>query len=210
MHQKQGLIIDLRGNSGGLLSNAVAVSDMLLDKGLIVSIEGRQNGRQGVIQSYEANPEELFEGPIAILIDGGSASASEIVSAALHDHHRAILIGERSFGKGLVQKVVPLEQSAGLNLTVSHYLTPRGKNIHHNGITPDITVAEPKNDALHIDSLTNLDLEAFKRQQLQHDPVVQAAIKWLQQQKSKPPELNAPRKKSTSDLDPVNTLHTGI
>ncbi|MEB3206023.1 MAG: S41 family peptidase [Vampirovibrionales bacterium] len=189
---KKGLIIDLRGNSGGLLSNAVSVSDMLLDSGVIVSIEGRQNGHQAVIQAYHANRGQLFEGPVAVLIDGGSASASEIVSAALHDHHRAVLIGQRSFGKGLVQKVVPLEQSAGLNLTVSRYLTPRGQNIHHNGIAPDMFIPEHNDNKLVLPISTHVaDLDTVKRQRLQQDPVVKAAIRWLDRHCRHQPSTNS-------------------
>jgi carboxyl-terminal processing protease len=136
LDNKQGLILDVRNNPGGLLSNALAVADLFLDAGDIVTVENRQHQTQ----HYGALPGQLFAGPIIVLINGGSASASEIVAGALQDHHRAQLVGTTSFGKGLVQQVLDMPGKAGLTLTVSRYRTPSGRDIHIKGIQPDVTV----------------------------------------------------------------------
>src|SRR5438876_9458035 len=117
-----GLILDLRNNPGGLLDQAVAVSDAFLDKGEIVSTRGR---RSDDAQRYNARPGDIAAGlPVAVLINGGSASASEIVAGALQDHHRAVLIGTRSFGKGSVQTIIPLPGHGAVLLTTARYCTP--------------------------------------------------------------------------------------
>lgn len=134
---KKAIILDLRGNYGGLLSNAVEIADLFLDDGVIVSVQGRRKEDR---QEFEAEKGEITHRPMVLLIDGGSASASEILSGALHDHHRAKLIGETTFGKGLVQKINSLSDGSGLNITVARYLTPNGSDIHKKGIPPDIAV----------------------------------------------------------------------
>ena len=148
---KKGFIIDLRSNPGGLLSNAIIISDMFLDKGVIVSTVDRD----GYIETQRA--ETIIKGaltdkPIVVLINKGSASASEIFSGAIKDNHRGVIIGEQSFGKGLVQEINKLPYGAGINITIQKYLTPNGTDINKKGITPDLVVelteehAKNKND----------------------------------------------------------------
>ncbi len=136
----KGLILDLRNNPGGLLDQAVAVSDLFLSEGLIVYTEGREEGSQLRFNAQEQGTEQNY--PLVVLINGGSASASEIVAGALHDHDRAVILGERSFGKGSVQTVIPLGDQSGLRLTTARYFTPSGISIQARGITPDIVVPQ--------------------------------------------------------------------
>jgi len=138
-----GIVLDLRNNPGGLLDQAVAVSDAFLDRGEIVSTRGR---RADDAQRYNAHPgTKLASGlPMAVLINGGSASASEIVAGALQDHHRAILIGTRSFGKGSVQTIIPLAGHGAMRLTTARYYTPSGRSIQAKGIVPDIMIEAAK------------------------------------------------------------------
>jgi carboxyl-terminal processing protease len=137
-----GVILDLRNNPGGLLDQAVAVSDAFIDKGEIVSTRGR---RAEDAQRYNARPGDIAAGlPIAVLINGGSASASEIVAGALQDHHRAILLGTKSFGKGSVQTIIPLPGHGAMRLTTARYYTPSGRSIQAKGIDPDIVVEAAK------------------------------------------------------------------
>jgi carboxyl-terminal processing protease len=138
----RGIVLDLRNNPGGLLDQAVAVSDAFLDRGEIVSTRGRR-AEDG--QRYDARPGDIAAGlPIAVLINGGSASASEIVAGALQDHHRAILLGTRSFGKGSVQTIIPLPAHGAMRLTTARYYTPSGRSIQAKGIEPDIVVEAAK------------------------------------------------------------------
>jgi len=140
-----GLIIDLRGNTGGLLPNAVFIANMFIDKGNIVSIVGR-NGYKKNIYAQQTN--FVIEKPMLILVDGGSASASEIFSGALKDYHRAKLVGTKTFGKGMVQKIIPMPNQTGLNLTIAKYLTPSGHDINKKGIAPDIEVKLSEKDMI--------------------------------------------------------------
>ena len=134
----RGVILDLRNNPGGLLDQAVAVSDAFLNQGEIVSTRGRNPDDA---QRYDARPGDIATGlPLAVLINGGSASASEIVAGALKDHHRAILLGTRSFGKGSVQTIIPLPGHGAMRLTTARYYTPSGRSIQAEGIEPDILV----------------------------------------------------------------------
>ncbi len=135
-----GLILDLRNNPGGLLEQAVAVSDLFLNKGLIVYTEGRETESQLEFSAHAAGTEPDY--PLIVLINGGSASASEIVAGALQDHSRAIILGEQSFGKGSVQTIIPLSDKSGLRLTTARYFTPSGRSIQALGITPDIVVSD--------------------------------------------------------------------
>ena len=145
-----GIVLDLRNNPGGLLDQAVAVSDDFLDKGEIVSTRGR---KPDDAQRYNAHPGDITGGlPVVVLINSGSASASEIVAGALKDHHRAILMGTRSFGKGSVQTIIPLPGHGAMRLTTARYYTPSGRSIQAKGIEPDIIVEaakieHPANDA---------------------------------------------------------------
>lgn len=152
------MIIDLRGNTGGLLDNAVFIANMFINNGEIVEIIYR-NGNKKII-SAEPN-KELVQKPIAILVNGASASASEILSGALKDSHKAKLIGKKTFGKGLVQKVVPLPNSTGLNVTIARYLTPNGTDINKLGIKPDIEVGN-EFDFYMNESQNDIQLETAK------------------------------------------------
>jgi carboxyl-terminal processing protease len=137
-----GLVVDLRNNPGGLLDQAVAVSDAFLDKGEIVSTRGRKADSG---QRFNAKPGDLADGmPLVVLINGGSASASEIVAGALQDHHRAILLGTKSFGKGSVQTIIPIPGHGAIRLTTARYYTPSGRSIQGKGIEPDILVEQAK------------------------------------------------------------------
>jgi carboxyl-terminal processing protease len=139
-----GVILDLRNNPGGLLDQAVAVSDAFIEKGEIVSTRGR---RTDDAQRYNAHSGDITGGlPMVVLINGGSASASEIVAGALQDHHRAILLGTRSFGKGSVQTIIPLPGHGAMRLTTARYYTPSGRSIQAKGIDPDIQVDAAKID----------------------------------------------------------------
>src|SRR5574344_644318 len=133
----KGLIIDLRGNTGGLLPNAVFIANLFIPKGNIVSIVGR-NGYKYDIKAQDTD--FGVKKPLVVLIDGTSASASEILSGALKDYHKAVLVGTTTFGKGMVQKVIPLPNETGLNLTIAKYLTPNGTDINKKGIKPDVEV----------------------------------------------------------------------
>ena len=133
---KKGIILDLRSNPGGLLTNAIYISDMLLKGGVIVSTVDRDRYKTTTRARYG----QVSEKPIVVLINKGSASASEILSGALKDNHRATIIGEQSFGKGLVQEINKLPDEAGMNITIQRYLTPSGQDINKKGITPDVVV----------------------------------------------------------------------
>ena len=148
----KGYVLDLRLNPGGLLDQAVAVSDAFLDKGEIVRTKGREERN---IDLYTARAGDLTNGkPVIVLINGGSASASEIVAGALQDHRRATVLGTRSFGKGSVQTIIPLQENGALRLTTALYYTPSGKSIQGAGINPDIEVAQPLPDELKGRDLT--------------------------------------------------------
>ncbi len=138
--KEKGLVIDLRNNPGGLLDQAIAVSDAFLDHGEIVSTRGRHADET---QRYNAHAGDLADGkPVIILVNGGSASASEIVAGALQDHRRATILGTRSFGKGSVQTIIPLGVNGALRLTTARYYTPSGRSIQAKGIDPDIEVVQ--------------------------------------------------------------------
>jgi carboxyl-terminal processing protease len=135
-----GFVLDLRNNPGGLLNQAILVSDAFLEKGEIVSTRGRDPVDS---ERYNATPGDLAQGkPIVVLVNGGSASASEIVSGALQDHHRAIIVGTKSFGKGSVQTIMPLQGDGAMRLTTARYYTPSGRSIQALGVAPDIIVEQ--------------------------------------------------------------------
>ena len=139
----KGFVIDLRNNAGGLLEQAVSVSDSFLDSGELLSIRGR---RADHTRSFSARNGDLANGmPMVVLINGGSASGAEIVAGALQDQKRAIVIGERSFGKGTVQSIISLGEQGGLKLTTARYYTPSGRSIELKGIDPDIIVVQGSN-----------------------------------------------------------------
>ncbi|MBW2465798.1 MAG: S41 family peptidase [Deltaproteobacteria bacterium] len=136
----KGLVLDLRNNPGGLLDVSVKVADIFLDEGIIVSTKGRIKEQNMEFSAHGGGPD--YEFPIVVLINGGSASASEIVAGALQDHKRALILGTQSFGKGSVQTIIPMGDGAGLRLTTARYYTPNGTSIQATGITPDVLVPE--------------------------------------------------------------------
>jgi len=138
----RGMILDLRNNPGGVLNSAVGVSDAFIDKGLIVYTEGRVADSK---MKLSATPGDLLNGaPMVVLINGGSASASEIVAGALQDHKRAVIMGTKSFGKGSVQTIIPVSNGAALKITTARYYTPSGRSIQASGIVPDIVTEEAR------------------------------------------------------------------
>ncbi|MCQ2958077.1 MAG: S41 family peptidase [Candidatus Gastranaerophilales bacterium] len=144
LKDKKGYIIDLRSNPGGLLANAIYISDMLLNGGTIVSTVDRDGYKEDTKAARKVSTTK----PIVVLINGGSASASEILSGALKDNGRATLVGEKTFGKGLVQEINKLSGGSGLNITTQRYLTPNGTDIHKKGITPDVQVVLTEEDII--------------------------------------------------------------
>lgn len=139
----QGLILDLRGNTGGLMPNAVVIADMFLTQGHIVSVVDREKQKSDI--DAQSKPYAINK-PVVILIDEGTASASEILSGALKDNQKAILVGKKTFGKGMIQKIYPLPNQTGMNLTIAKYLTPKGYDINKKGISPDYEVNYTEND----------------------------------------------------------------
>lgn len=135
---QKGLVIDLRDNGGGMLDTAVDMLDRLLPEGVVVYTLDK-NGKK---KEYTSTDEESFDKPIAVLVNGNSASASEVFSGALQDYGKASLIGTTTFGKGIVQSVFDLSDGTGLKLTTAKYYTPKGRNIHGTGLTPDIEVEQ--------------------------------------------------------------------
>ena len=147
----KGVVLDLRDNPGGLLNQAVKVSDDFLDGGMIVYTQGRQDNQQ---QKYFSHKKKEFDDyPMVVLVNGGSASASEIVAGALQDQKRAVILGQQTFGKGSVQTILPLDDHSALRLTTARYYTPTGRSIQAVGITPDVDVEPPKA------TLASLELE---------------------------------------------------
>lgn len=142
----KGLVLDLRNNPGGLLTQAVRISDLFLDTGMIVYTEGRiDSQRQKFFAQKDSFPADF---PMVVLVNGGSASASEIVAGALQDHKRAVVLGTKTFGKGSVQTILPLDDNSALRLTTARYFTPKGRSIQATGIVPDIIVeTTPPQDA---------------------------------------------------------------
>lgn len=152
------MIIDLRGNTGGLLDNAVFIANMFIQQGEIVEIIYRNGHKKSIKANYE---QKTFEKPLVVLVNGASASASEILSGALKDYKRAKLVGKKTFGKGLVQKVVPLPNKTGVNITIARYLTPNGTDINKLGIKPDIEVGNEYDFYLN-NSKKDIQLETAK------------------------------------------------
>ena len=137
-HPLQGLVLDLRNNPGGLLDQAVKVADIFIDTGIIVSTKGKNNQEQMVFAAHQEGSQNTY--PMVVLVNGGSASGSEIVAGALQDHKRAIILGTTTFGKGSVQTILPLPDGAGIRLTTAKYYTPSGDSIQATGIKPDMAV----------------------------------------------------------------------
>jgi carboxyl-terminal processing protease len=180
----KGIVLDLRNNPGGLLDQAVQVSDDFLDQGEIVSTRAR---RQEDAQRWNARSGDIAQGlPIVVLINAGSASASEIVAGALQDHRRAIVMGVKSFGKGSVQTVMPIPGNGAMRLTTARYYTPSGRSIQATGIEPDIEVLASREDSAN--AAARRDREADLRRALRNDNAPQAQ----QQAAPPPPPLNLP------------------
>ncbi|MFP7674750.1 S41 family peptidase [Marivita sp. S0852] len=187
MDNVEGIVLDLRNNPGGLLNQAIRVSDAFLEKGEIVSTRGRQP-EDG--DRYNATPGDLAEGkPIVVLINGGSASASEIVAGALQDHRRAIVVGTKSFGKGSVQTVMPLRGDGAMRLTTARYYTPSGRSIQSLGVSPDIVVEQPRRPEVseEEDEDTNVfnRSEADLRGSLDNDSLTEDEIQQIEADRAK-------------------------
>jgi len=186
-----GIVIDLRNNPGGLLNQAIKVSDAFLEKGEIVSTRGRE-AQDG--ERFNATPGDLAQGkPIVVLINGGSASASEIVAGALQDHNRAVVVGTKSFGKGSVQTVMPLRGDGAMRLTTSRYYTPSGRSIQALGVSPDILVAQPRRAPESEDEDENgapplLRSEADLRGSLDNDSLTEDEIKHIEETRERAEE----------------------
>ncbi len=180
-----GFILDLRNNPGGLLTQAIRVSDVFLETGEIVSTRGR-NPEDG--ERFNATPGDLTAGkPIVVLINGGSASASEIVAGALQDHRRAIVVGTRSFGKGSVQTVMPLRSNGAMRLTTARYYTPSGRSIQALGVSPDIVVAQPRSrpDTEADDTDPKRRSEADLRGRLNNDSLSEDEVRQIEADQAK-------------------------
>lgn len=155
----EGLVLDLRNNPGGLLDAAVDVSDAFITKGKIVYTEGRI---KDAAQEFNAKPNDILKGaPLVVLVNGGSASASEIVAGALQDHHRAIILGSKTFGKGSVQTVMPLTDNTAVKMTTARYFTPSGRSIQAEGIVPDIEI-----EGIKVSALEDNDFNPLREQDL--------------------------------------------
>jgi carboxyl-terminal processing protease len=181
-----GFIIDLRNNPGGLLNQAISVTDAFLESGEIVSTRGR-DARDA--ERYNATPGDLAEGkPIVVVINGGSASASEIVAGALKDHHRAIVVGTQSFGKGSVQTIMPVQGDGAMRLTTARYYTPSGRSIQSLGVSPDIIV-EPRPSVDEVEAEEEngpaLRSEADLRGSLENDSLTEDERKTLEEDRER-------------------------
>ncbi|WP_037313255.1 S41 family peptidase [Ruegeria halocynthiae] len=180
-----GVVLDLRNNPGGLLTQAIKVSDAFLNEGEIVSTRGRDPGEG---ERFNATIGDLAEGkPIVVLINGGSASASEIVAGALQDHRRAIVVGTKSFGKGSVQTVMPLRGDGAMRLTTSRYYTPSGRSIQALGVSPDIIVEQPRPtpDDEAEESNARTRTEADLRGSLNNDSLSEDEIRQIEEDRAK-------------------------
>lgn len=182
-----GIVVDLRNNPGGLLTQAIRVSDAFLEEGEIVSTRGR-NIQDG--ERFNATAGDLAEGkPIVVLINGGSASASEIVAGALQDHRRAIVVGTKSFGKGSVQTVMPLRGDGAMRLTTARYYTPSGRSIQSLGVSPDIVVEQPRRQPDTEEEEENTPRssrsEADLRGSLNNDSLTEDEIKQIEADRAK-------------------------
>jgi carboxyl-terminal processing protease len=179
----QGLVLDLRNNPGGVLEAGVGVSDLFLNDGIIVTADGRAPDAKF---EMDALPGDVLDGaPIVVLVNGGSASASEIVAGALKDHHRATLLGQQTYGKGSVQTVMPLADGHALKLTTSKYFTPSGVSIHGKGITPDVVVDEKELDA-HLKSEGEPTADLGVSEVARKDYEIQLAMDLLKKDQAQP------------------------
>lgn len=199
MDNVDGFVLDLRNNPGGLLTQAVQVSDAFLDAGEIVSTRGRDPRDS---DRYNAEAGDLAEGkPLVVLINGGSASASEIVAGALQDHHRAIVVGTRSFGKGSVQTIVPLQGKGAMRLTTARYYTPSGRSIQNLGVQPDVIVeqrppaevAEGEEAETEASAAARRRSEADLRGSLSNDSLSEDELRQLEEEREEAENMAARR-----------------
>jgi carboxyl-terminal processing protease len=184
----KGLILDLRNNGGGLLNQSIKVADLFLDEGAILSIKGRNNKNTKVFNATHSSVERKY--PLVVLINGGSASASEIVAGALQDHKRALILGTTSFGKGSVQTVETLRDGSGLKLTIARYYTPNDRSIQAKGIEPDIYLKhrrlDPKETSRREEGLLKeKDLENHLEAEPTKDPGTDSESKEEKEKKEK-------------------------
>jgi carboxyl-terminal processing protease len=185
----KGMIVDLRSNPGGLLDQAFKVANLFLEKGLIVYTDGRVKDSRMEFRATQGGPHYKFK--LAVLINEGSASASEIVAGALQDHDRALIVGTKSFGKASVQTIIPLANGSGLRLTTAYYYTPKGRNIQKTGIEPDVDLKkeiEQQEEAEFREELKKDKKDERSRvRHRQVDPAkdiaVKAALEWLRSSK---------------------------
>ncbi|MDZ4342733.1 MAG: S41 family peptidase [Candidatus Binatia bacterium] len=193
----KGLVLDLRNNPGGLLTQAVRVSDLFLDSGLIVYTEGRIESQK---QKYSAQKDgSWMDFPIVVLVNGGSASASEIVAGALQDHKRAVVLGTKTFGKGSVQTILPLDDNSALRLTTARYFTPKGRSIQALGIVPDIIAEPPMTPPAESKAEEKKRLGLREENLPGHLPNPQQAPSQPQDQSEKDKEKLVPRTAPTGD-----------
>jgi carboxyl-terminal processing protease len=193
MDNVTGFVIDLRNNPGGLLNQAIDVSDAFLEQGEIVSTRGRAAADS---ERFNARPGDLAMGkPVVVLINGGSASASEIVAGALQDHRRAIVVGTKSFGKGSVQTLIPLRDDGAMRLTTARYYTPSGRSIQALGVAPDIVVSQPRVDpteegteASAAEEAANARTEASLRGVLSNDSMTEDERRLLEEERARAEE----------------------
>ncbi|MDF0601089.1 S41 family peptidase [Psychromarinibacter sp. C21-152] len=209
MDNVEGIVLDLRNNPGGLLTQAIKVSDAFLEAGEIVSTRGRdpQDGER-----YNASPGDLAEGkPMVVLINGGSASASEIVAGALQDHRRAIVVGTKSFGKGSVQTVMPLRGDGAMRLTTARYYTPSGRSIQALGVSPDIVVqqppARPEEETEDEDTPRPLRSEADLRGALDNDSLSEDEQRQIEEERAAAEEAAQLREEDFQLSYAIDLLH---
>jgi len=179
----RGVVLDLRNNPGGLLDQAVYVSDAFLEQGEIVSTRGRTAADS---DRYNASAGDLADGlPMVVLINGGSASASEIVAGALQDHRRAIIVGEKSFGKGSVQTIMPLQGNGAMRLTTARYYTPSGRSIQALGIEPDVIVGQRLASEVEEDGVIPRRSEADLRGSIRNDSLTPEELQQLEEERAR-------------------------
>lgn len=204
----EGVVLDLRNNPGGLLKQAIAVSDAFLEEGEIVSTRGRDPQESDRVN---ATPGDIAEGkPVVVLINGGSASASEIVAGALQDHRRAVVVGTKSFGKGSVQTVMPLQGDGAMRLTTARYYTPSGRSIQALGVSPDILVEQPIRDpnAVEEEEETRRSrTEADLRGSLDNDSLTEDEIRQIEEERAEAEEAAKLRDEDFQLSYAVDLLH---
>ncbi|MCL1926548.1 MAG: S41 family peptidase [Syntrophorhabdaceae bacterium] len=197
----KGLILDFRNNPGGLLDQAVRVADAFVESGIIVYTDGRIEAQK---TKYIAHKDGTWTGfPIVVMVNAGSASASEIVAGALQDHSRAIVIGQRTFGKGSVQTILPMEDGSALRLTTARYYTPNGRSIQAKGIDPDIIVSDGREESAVFPTLREADIERHLRGE-NEEAVPETPVPEVKEEKRKPkkPEAEARKDDQKDQKDP--------